>query len=202
MGVAKEEVAELCTQFQHHVQEELTAASGDDLLCTREASTNMTDEDGGAFMIKAHHDGEKNEKAHRHFRCVKAEIDNKMRIASSWHKSFLLTSSNLEDSSTNRPEFQKEVNGSRISPLQESQPPDIQTKIHSGGKPYGLGAEAEECRRARVLQNCRIEALNEVVRRRKMEAVRLLGAIEKVSHRVDAAVGVATQIRISLRKLP
>jgi len=191
-AVAREEVAELCTQFQHQVQEEFTAASEDYLLCTRDASVNMTDEDGDVFMTKAHHDGEKDDNSRRRFRCTKAERESKMRIVSSWHKNFSLRFSNMEDSSSNRPEFHEEVNGSMISSLQESHAADIQTKTHSGGELYSQCAEAEECRRARALQKRRIEALDKVVRQRKMEAVRLLGAIEKVSHRVDAAVGAAT----------
>jgi len=44
-AVAKKEVAELCPQFQHQVQEEFTAASGDHLSCLGKASMNMTCED-------------------------------------------------------------------------------------------------------------------------------------------------------------
>jgi len=44
-AVAWEEVSETCTQFQHQVQEQFTSASGENLLCTREASTDMMDED-------------------------------------------------------------------------------------------------------------------------------------------------------------
>jgi len=191
-AIAREEVAELCTRFQHQVQEEFTVASEDYLSCTREGSMNITDEDGDVFMTKAHHDGDKDDNSRRRFWCTKAERENKMKMVSSWHKNLSLRFSNMEDSSSNRPEFHEEVNGSMISSLQESHAADIQTKIHSGSELYSQCTEAEECRRARSLQKRRIEALDKVVRQRKMEAVRLLGAIEKVSHRVDAAVGAAT----------